>query len=142
MLQICILVVAINTIMGIILVFDQKLESDATGDTSFIHSATFTLTVCIFALIIALSSLVAPYGVVTEKEVSFSMMPVLGDLLASLATALGCLGFLSRHIKINHPAFYTEHSFLELVEANERLIGFTCLTMAILHFLFPQMLFV
>jgi len=138
MLQICILVVAINTIIGIILVFDQKLESD----TSFIHSTTFTLTVSIFSLIIALSSLVAPYGVATEKEISFSMMPVLGDLLASLATALGFLAFLARHLKTNHPSFYAEHSFLELVEANERLIGFTCLTMAILHFLFPQMLFV
>ena len=138
MLQICILVVAINTIIGIILVFDQKLESD----TSFIHSTTFTLTVSIFALIIALSSLVAPYGVATEKEISFSMMPVLGDLLASLATALGFLAFLARHLKTNHPSFYAEHSFLELVEANERLIGFTCLTMAIFHFLFPQMLFV
>ena len=138
MLQICILVVAINTIIGIILVFDQKLESD----NSFIHSTTFTLSVSIFALIIALSSLVAPYGVATEKEISFSMMPVLGDLLASLATALGFLAFLARHLKTNHPSFYAEHSFLELVEANERLIGFTCLTMAILHFLFPQMLFV
>ena len=138
MLQICILVVAINTIIGIILVFDQKLESD----TSFIHSTTFTLTVSIFALIIALSSLVAPYGVATEKEIPFSMMPVLGDLLASIATALGFLAFLARHLKTNHPSFYAEHSFLELVEANERLIGFTCLAMAILHFLFPQMLFV
>ena len=141
MLQICILVVAINTIIGIILVFDQKLDENPEGDVSFIHNNTFTLTVAIFALIVALSSLVAPYGEVSGKEIPFSMLPILGDLFASIATSLGFLGFLTRYMKINQPAFYAEHAFFELVEANERSIGFVCLTMAILHFLFPQMLF-
>ena len=141
MLQICILVVAINTIMGIILIFDRKLGIDSQENTSFLNTTTFTLTVSIFALIIALSSLVAPYGVLSGKELPFSMLPILGDLFASIATALGFLGFLTRYLKTNHPAFYAEHSFFALIEANERPIGIACLAMAILHFLFPQMLF-
>ena len=142
MLQICILVVVINTIMGIILTFDRSLEESMEVNTSFIHNTTFTLTLSILALIVSLSSLVAPYGVASGKEIPFSMLPVLGDLFASIATALGCLSFLARYIKTNHPSFYAENSFFEMVEANERFIGVTCLTMAILHFLFPQILFV
>jgi len=142
MLQICILVVVINTIMGIILSFDQKLEEDAVVDSSLIHNTTFTLTISIFALIIALSSLVAPYGVPTGKELSLSMMPILGDLFASLVTLLGSISFFARYAKTNHSSLYAEHSIFELVQANERAIGFACLTMATFHFLFPQMLLI
>ena len=141
MLQICILVVAINILMGVILVFDRRLETNPEGEFFFIHNNTFTLTVSIFALIIALSSLVAPYGISNGKEFSFSMLPILGDLFASIASILGFLEFLARYIKTNHPALYAEHSFFELVEANERPIGIICLVMAVLHFLFPQLLF-
>jgi len=127
--------------MGSILVFAQKLEENSEGSVSFIRNNTFTLAISIFSLIIALSSLVAPYGVVGGKEIPFSMLPVLGDLFAFITTSLGGLGFLARYIKINHSTLYAEYSFFELIEANERFIGYACFVMAILHFLFPQMLF-
>ena len=143
MLQIYVLVVAINIIMGIIMLFEGKLEEDASSATvSFIHNSTFTLTLSIFAGIIALSSFVSPYGEATGKDMPFSMLPVLGDFFASVATFAGFLGFLTRYIKVNHPSLYAGYSFFELIEMNERSIAIFCLVMATLHFLFPKALFI
>lgn len=140
MLQIYALVVAVNIIMGTIIIFDRMRGEGYDGDGSFIHNNTFTLTLSIFAGIIAISSLMSPYGELTNGTSSFAMLPVLGDLFPSIATLTGFFVFLARYLKANYPEIYTDNSFFLFIENGEIYIGIFCLTMATLHFFFPRLL--
>lgn len=142
MLQIYALIVAINVIMGVIVLFDRVQGDGFEGDGSFIHNNTFTLTLTIFAGIIAISSLMAPYGEKINGELPFSMLPILGDLLPALATFAGYFVFLTRYLKANHPAVYTDNGFFALVENSEFHIAIFCLIVATIHFFFPQVAFI
>lgn len=142
MLQIYALVVAINVIIGVIVLFDRMQGDGFEGDGSFIHNNTFALTLTIFAGIIAISSLMAPYGERTNGELPFAMLPILGDLLPALATFAGFFVFLTRYLKANHPTIYTDHSFFALVENSEFQIAVFCLIVATIHFFFPQVAFI
>ena len=142
MLQIYALVVAINVIMGIIIMFDRVKGEGFSGDGSFIHNNTFTLTLSIFAGIIAISSLMSPYGELTNGVAGFAMLPILGDLFPALATLMGFFVFLTRYLKMNHPEIYTDNGFFLFIENSEFYIGVFCLIMATLHFFFPTALLI
>ncbi|MGP1438919.1 MAG: hypothetical protein ACTTKH_07600 [Treponema sp.] len=134
MLQIYLLVVAVNALMGAIIIMDKfnsKEESSQEVKYPFLHSNTFTLALTIFACIIATSSLIAPYeGII-----------ILGDLFPSLITFAGYFVFLTRYIKQNYPDKIENNNFFSIIEANEYYIGIACLAISIIHFLFPTLLF-
>lgn len=133
MVQVYLLVVAINALMGVIIVLG-KLKEDALQD--FLRGNTFTLSLTIVACIIAIASLVAPYG-----QGGVSNIPLLGDLLPTLITLAGYFVFLTRYIKQNHPDKVEGNNFFMIVETNEYYVGIACLAIAIIHFLFPAVLF-
>ncbi len=131
MLQIYFLAVVVNLLMGGIILFDKLKGEGYDGDGSFMHNNTFVLTLTIFACIIACSTLVAPY----------SGVPLLGDFLITVTTFAGYFVFLTRYIKANYPNAYTGNNWFALVEGSEFYIAIACLVMAVLHFFFPQALF-
>ena len=142
MLQIYALLVAVNIIMGIIIMFDRVRGEGFSGDGSFIHNNTFTLTLSIFAGIIAVSSLMSPYGEPVNGVGSFAMLPIIGDLFPAMATLMGFFVFLARYLKTNHPEIYTDNGFFLFIESSEFYIGIFCLIMATLHFFFPTLLLI
>lgn len=135
MLQIYALSVAINVIMGIIVLLGKKDEEEGV-DSSFLRGNTFTLTITILAGVMAMSTLMAPYKA-SLSGFSFSAIPVFGDLLIAIATFLGFLVFLTRFLKNNHSKIYTEHNFFSLIERSEFYIAVLCLACAAVHFFFP-----
>ena len=134
MLQIYLLVVAVNTLMGAIIIIGKFKEDAFQG---FLRGNAFTLSLSIVACVIAVASLVAPYG-----YGGASTIPLLGDLLPTLATLAGCSVFLTRYIRRNYPDKVDSNNFFMIIEANEFYIGIACLAIAIVHFLFPAILFV
>ena len=133
MLQIYWLVVAINALMGAIIIL-KKFKEDSSQ--SFLHGNTFTLGLTIVASIIAMASLIAPYG-----QGGISTIPLLGDLLPTLVTLAGYFVFLTRYIRQNYPDKVEGNNFFSTIETSEYYIGIACLVIAVVHFLFPAMLF-
>ena len=133
MLQIYVLVVAINALMGILIILG-KFREGMQGD--FLRGNTFTLTLTIVAFMIALFCLIAPYG-----QGGLSAIPLLGDLLPTIITITGALVFLTRYMKQNHPDKIESNNFFLAIDANEYYVGISCVAIAIIHFLFPGVLF-
>ncbi len=133
MLQIYVLVVAVNALMGILIVLG-KFREDVQGN--FLHGNIFTLTLTIIAFMIALFCLIAPYG-----QSGLSAAPLLGDFLPTIITVAGALVFLTRYIKQNHPDKIESNNFFLAVDTNEYYVGIACVAIAIIHFLFPGVLF-
>ncbi|MGP1439837.1 MAG: hypothetical protein ACTTJ3_03760 [Treponema sp.] len=133
MLQIYLLVVAINALMGVVIILG-KFADDSSQ--SFLHGNTFTLTLTIISCVIAVASLIAPYG-----QGGIGTLPLLGDLFPTLITFAGYLVFLTRYIRQNYPDKIETNNFFITIEANEYYIGIACLAVATIHFLFPAMLF-
>lgn len=132
MLQIYLLVVAVNTLMGVVIVLGKFKEDALQG---FLRGNTCTLSLSIVSCVIAVASLVAPYGQ------GVSAIPLLGDLLPTLATLAGYFVFLTRYIRQNYPDKVDANNFFSTVEASEYYVGIACLAIAIVHFLFPAVLF-
>lgn len=133
MLQIYVLVVAINALMGILIILG-KFREGMQGD--FLRGNTFTLTLTIVAFMIALFCLITPYG-----QGGLSAIPLLGDLLPTIITITGALVFLTRYMKQNHPDKIESNNFFLAIDANEYYVGISCVAIAIIHFLFPAILF-
>lgn len=132
MLQIYLLVVIVDALMGIIIVLEKFGEDSFKA---FLRGNTFTLTVTILSCVIAVASLVAPYGK------GISAIPLLGDLLPTLITLAGYFVFLTRYIRQNYPEKIENNNFFSTVETSEYYVGIACLAIAVIHFLFPAVLF-
>ena len=133
MLQIYVLVVAVNALMGGVIIL-SKFKEDALQGA--LRGNTFTLSLAIIACVIAVASLIAPYG-----SGGLSTIPLLGDLFPTLITIAGYFVFLTRYIRQNYPDKVELNNFFITVEANEYYVGIACLAIAVIHFLFPAMLF-
>ena len=133
MLQIYLLVVAVNALMGVVIILGKSKEDALQG---FLKGNTFTLSLSIIACVIAVASLVAPYG-----QGGLSTIPLLGDLFPTLITLAGYFVFLTRYIRQNYPDKVEANNFFSTVEASEYYVGIACLAIAIIHFLFPAILF-
>lgn len=133
MLQIYLLVVAVNALMGAVIIIGKFNEDALQG---FLRGNAFTLSLSIVACIIAVASLVAPYG-----HSGVSTIPLLGDFFPTLITFAGYFVFLTRYIRQNYPDKVDNNNFFMAIESNEYYVGIGCIAIAIVHFLFPAVLF-
>ena len=133
MLQIYLLVVAVNALMGAVIIIGKFKEDALQG---FLRGNAFTLSLSIVACIIAVASLVAPYG-----HSRVSTIPLLGDFFPTLITFAGYFVFLTRYIRQNYPDKVDNNNFFMAIESNEYYVGIGCIAVAIVHFLFPAVLF-
>ena len=114
-------------------VFDRKLQTAINARGTFFDDGTFRLVVAILAGLTGIFKLLSA----VQNDV-----PVIGDLFPALAGLAACCALLME--------FYTRKSNagLKLPEAltgifigGRKYIGIFCIIAAVLHFIFPRVLF-
>lgn len=127
MLPFYFLSVATNAAIGFILtVLDSQEES--AHDCPFLYDATFSLVLALLSGIAAVCKCVNPIG---------AQLPVLGDLIPTLAGGTGCALFLHRYcVALSKPS-PIPRTLLQYAKP----LGLFSLAASILHLLFAPTLF-
>ena len=136
MLQFYFLSVLLNAITGFVLLFVDKDDPDVISEgkvPAIMQDETFRLVLGILTCITGFFKLLTAVR---------GDVPVIGDLLPALAGLAGGFTLLYEFYKTR--STIDEESLPSVVQkivAGKRYIGISCLIAAVLHFLFPTVLF-
>ena len=136
MLQFYFLSVLLNAITGFVLLFVDKDDPDVISEgkvPAIMQDETFRLVLGILTCITGFFKLLTAVR---------GDVPVIGDLLPALAGLAGGFTLLYEFYKTR--STLDEESLPSVVQkivAGKRYIGISCLFAAVLHFLFPTLLF-
>ncbi|MDR1904015.1 MAG: hypothetical protein LBQ88_17230 [Treponema sp.] len=134
MIQFYFLSVLFNIITGLLLLSSNDGDEIFEGNIlSAINNETFKFITGILAMAMGVLKLLSS----TEGD-----MPVLGDLVPALAGLIGgfilCFEYYMSHTTLETSALNTIDS---IFVKNKKLFGILALAAAVLHFLFPKVLF-
>ena len=138
MLQFYFLSILVNLRVGAILVFSpvtQTTEENSSHSLTHLifENKTFQLILGILTVFISIMKLLS---------VVPSDIPVIGDLLPAIAGLLGGGALLLEYYLTNTTKEVTLHPTVQkILIDNKKYIGYFCLAAALLHFLFPKVLF-
>lgn len=144
MIQFYLLAVLLNVITGIVLIYTDENQNKEIIETSTINdikddnsdifkNKTFLLVLgiltCFTGLIKLLSAIQGDAAIV-------------GDLLPAVAALFGGAAILFDYYKINSTTEIKLNDFFtKIFIVGRRYLGFACIAVGILHFLFPRVLF-
>ncbi|MBE6349288.1 MAG: hypothetical protein E7062_00845 [Spirochaetaceae bacterium] len=137
MLQFYFLSILVNLLIGAILVFSppaQNTEEENTHSLTHLifENKTFQLILGILTVFISIMKLLS----VVPSDV-----PVIGDLIPAVAGLLGGFYLLLSYYLAHTTTEVTLHPLMQKVLDSKKYIGIICLAAALLHFLFPKVLF-
>ena len=136
MLQFYFLSILLNCIAGVILIANKNSktgnESSDTKMPEIFKDKTFKLVIAIMCCFTALVKLLTSFP---------GAMPIIGDLIPSVAGALGGIALLVEYYLSQSPTETKLNPKLETIFiANKKYIGIICILSAVLHFLFPKVI--
>ena len=140
MLQFYFLSILLNLVIGAILLFGKNLVTGAysvetskvLGDNAFFDDKTFRIVLGSLSLFVGIMKLLS----VVKNDV-----PVVGDFLPSVAGFLGGFCLIVEYYKMQSGENASLPFFVESVFLEKRIyIGWFCLIVALLHFVFPEAL--
>ena len=146
MLQFYFLSVLLNLVTGLILFCSADMESkdvvpvegaeqetakknDALG---FMDNRNFRLVLGVLAVLVGFMKLLS----VVQNDV-----PVIGDLLPSVAGIVGGFCILVEYYKTSSTVEFNPPSPVRFVMENHKAVGVFCIVVAVVHFVFPKVLF-
>ena len=146
MLQFYFLSVLLNLITGLILFCSEKNVSKEIASTEevqpevqekndvlgFMDNKNFKLVLGVLSVLVGLMKLLS----VVQNDV-----PVIGDLLPSAAGLVGGFCILLDFYKNSSTVEMNPNKFVQFVSENQKSIGIFCIVVAVLHFIFPKVLF-
>ena len=146
MLQFYFLSVLLNLITGLILFCSEKNVSKEIVSTEevqpevqekndvlgFMDNKNFKLVLGVLSVLVGLMKLLS----VVQNDV-----PVIGDLLPSAAGLVGGFCILLDFYKNSSTVEMNPNKFIQFVSENQKAIGIFCIVVAVLHFIFPKVLF-
>ena len=146
MLQFYFLSVLLNLITGLILFCSEKNVSKEIVSTEevqsevqvkndvlgFMDNKNFKLVLGVLSVLVGLMKLLS----VVQNDV-----PVIGDLLPSAAGLVGGFCILLDFYKNSSTVEMNPNKFVQFVSENQKSIGIFCIVVAVLHFIFPKVLF-
>ena len=135
MLQFYFLAVLINFLTGMLFVFadDKSKEGTFTEQAAFFYNKTFRLTIGILACITGLFKILSPiHGTAAVFD---DLIPALGALSGGF-----CL-LLDYYSQNTTMSFSTNPTIEKIFITGRRYLGIGILASALLHFLFPTVLF-
>ena len=136
MLQFYFLSILLNCIAGFILIANKNSktgnESSDTKMPEIFKDKTFKLVIGIMCCFSALVKLLTSFP---------GAVPILGDLIPSVAGLLGGVALLIEYYLAQSPSEAKLNPKLETIFiANKKYIGILCILSALLHFLFPKVI--
>ncbi|MBR5866772.1 MAG: hypothetical protein IKZ04_02565 [Spirochaetaceae bacterium] len=146
MLQFYFLSVLLNLITGLILFCSEKNVTKEIATTEevqpqvqekndvlgFMDNKNFKLVLGVLSVLVGLMKLLS----VVQNDV-----PVIGDLLPSAAGLVGGFCILLDFYKNSSTVEMNPNKFVQFVSENQKSIGIFCIVVAVLHFIFPKVLF-
>jgi hypothetical protein len=137
MIQLYLLSIVLNGLIGFLLVFTEVRDSDSIENSMkfSLSSGGFRLTVGILAALTGILKLLSP----VEKQI-----PILGDLLPALAGIVAGFIIIFSFYRENSSKIDNEGQLDRIGDAflhYKKAAGFALLVVAALHFLFPTALF-
>ncbi len=146
MLQFYFLSVLLNLVTGLILFCSENKVSNEIATTEdvqkdvqekkdilgFMDNKNFKLVLGVLSVLVGLMKLLS----VVQNDV-----PVIGDLLPSAAGLIGGLCILLDFYKNSSTVEMNPNKFIQFVSENQKAIGIFCIVVAVLHFIFPKVLF-
>lgn len=146
MLQFYFLSVLLNLVTGLILFCSENKVSNEIATTEdvqkdvqekkdilgFMDNKNFKLVLGVLSVLVGLMKLLS----VVQNDV-----PVIGDLLPSAAGLIGGLCILLDFYKSSATVEMNPNKFIQFVSENQKAIGVFCIIVAVLHFIFPKVLF-
>lgn len=137
MLQFYFLSILLNTLTGLTLIFNSysgQSQNTLKNVPDFFTNNTFKLITGILCSFVALIKLLTSFP---------GAIPILGDLIPAIAGIVGGISLLIDYYVNNSP---TETSLNPKIETffvvNKKYIGVICVFSALLHFLFPKIVFI
>lgn len=136
MLQFYLLSILLNCVAGFILISNKtpqaENESLETKTPDLFKDKTFKLVIGIMCCFSALVKLLTSFP---------GAVPILGDLIPSVAGLLGGVSLLIEYYITQSPSEAKLNPKLETIFiANKKYIGILCILSALLHFLFPKVI--
>lgn len=135
MLQFYFLSILLNCLAGLTLIFNsysEKAQDSLKNVPEFFTNNTFKLIIGILCCFTALIKLLSSFP---------GAVPIIGDLLPSVAGLLGGLSLLIDYYKHTSRSDSSMNPKFELLFIqNKKYIGIICILSAILHFLFPRVI--
>ncbi len=136
MLQFYFLSILLNCVAGFILISNKtpqtENESLETKIPDLFKDQTFKLVIGIMTCFTALIKLLTSFP---------GAVPILGDLIPSIAGFLGGIAILLDYYITHSPSEVKLNQKLETIFiANKKYIGILCILSALLHFLFPKVI--
>ena len=92
-----------------------------------------------FKLVLGVLSVLV--GLMKLLSVVQNDVPVIGDLLPSAAGLVGGFCILLDFYKNSSTVEMNPNKFVQFVSENQKSIGIFCIVVAVLHFIFPKVLF-
>jgi uncharacterized membrane protein HdeD (DUF308 family) len=133
MIQLYLLSIILNGLIGFFLVFEDAMERNSTGK-GFRSSWGFRLVLGILAAVTGVLKILSPIRTV-----------ILGDLLPALAGIVGGFVLIFGFYRENSAKTEAEGGKLDNIGDsflnNKKIVGIALLIVALLHFLFPTALF-
>lgn len=135
MLQFYFLSILLNCLAGLTLIFNsysEKAQDSLKNVPEFFTNNTFKLIIGILCCFTALIKLLSSFP---------GAVPIIGDLLPSVAGILGGISLLIDYYKNTSRSDSSMNPKFELLFIqNKKYIGIICILSAILHFLFPRVI--
>lgn len=145
MLQFYFLSVMLNLLVGLVLfcsVAPKKQEetavdnsssaTDNAGLQSFFDSKNFKLVLGVLAILVGFMKLLS----VVQNDV-----PVIGDLLPAISGLIGGFSVLLDFYISTSSTEFSPSGIIQVLLDSRKTIGVFCIIIAVLHFLFPKVLF-
>jgi len=134
MVQFYLLSVLLNALTGFVILFAERDEERSAGKIpDVLYDETFRLVLGILTGVV---------GFFKFLTVVRGDVPVVGDLLPALAGLAGAFLLLYEFYRSrNDMDGETSSVFIRSVFSSKRYIGIACIAVAVLHFLFPVVLF-
>lgn len=137
MIQFYLLSVLLNLITGLLLISAKEIPKDAIETSAngflFFETKNFRLIIGILAVFIGIMKFLSVFG---NDFVFF------GDLLPALAGIVGGVSLLYEYYIASSSVTVSLNPFFEnIFVKGHRYVGVACVLVAILHFIFPRVLF-
>ena len=150
MLQFYFLSILLNLITGLVLIYadifaadagkNEKTSEKSSGKIKDLVSGTAFFSNKTFLLIVGILS--AFTGVMKLLSVVRNDIPVIGDLLPSLAGLLGGFSVILAYYRMTSAEKISLPDIVEKVFVDgHKYVGIFCITAGLLHFIFPGVLF-
>jgi hypothetical protein len=141
-MQLWFLSVLFNVFSGLVLIFSAESDLDepsAAGESAapaLFQNKTFRL---VLGILTALVGVIKLFAVMAEP--GKRAIPVLGDFLPALAGAAGGGALLIGYVIASSSGFDIPAPVHKIFVDEKKYVGIICIIIAVLHFIFPQALF-